>query len=339
VTITDLTRQHPEKARPSPDLAWDKVGEPITAPITPGPPDIIDGLIPRNGQLLIAGETNIGKSLVALEICHSLTSGEALWGDPHRTPTIKAGRILYVLGEHYNDVIKRLAIKTALPFTDAIHIYGPEDLKADKWLVQNGKQNVEGIQKLVTAAKGCDLVIFDPLAAFFVGTDQENDNPGMRVVLDTLNIVTQSNGASCIILAHLGKPSMGKDGQEYTRSKYAIRGASGIEDAATNIFYMSQSGGSSAASKDGDNIFSIRKRKYKGDAPDEYRLLRNKDTLTHTILGSPRPFIEARKIETQAKVARLQANFPDMSMKEIIKVVSVTEGFHENTIRNYLGAI
>lgn len=265
---------------------------------------------------------------MALEICSALITGQPLWGDIHRTPLSKATKILYILGEHYNDIIKRLAVKTSLPFTDAVHIYGPEDLKADKWLVQNGKQNVDGIQKLVNVTKGCDFIVWDPLAAFFVGVDQENDNSGMRVVLDTLNLVNQSTGASGIILSHMGKPMIGKDGTEHARTKYAIRGASGIEDAATNIFYMSGGGG---------NVFHIRKRKYKGEAPDEYRLVRNADTLTHTLLDSARPQVEARKIETQAIIARLQANFPDMSKAQIIKVVALTQNLHENTVRNHLG--
>lgn len=338
MTFTDLAKLNPEKMAPSPGLDWANVGEPITSPIKPGPPDIIPGLVPRNGQLVIAGETDIGKSLVALEIVSSLVTGKPLWGDLN--PTMKAKRVLYVLGEHYNDVIKRLWQKTCLEMTDDVHLYGPEDLKANKWLVQNGKQNVEGITQLVKAASGCDLIVFDPLAAFFLGTDTENDNPGMRLVLDTLSLVAQESGASSLILAHIGKPSMGKDGQEYARTKYAIRGASSVEDAATNIFYMGHLAGGSqaAASQDANWLFSIKKRKYKGDAPGEYKLVRDKNRLTHSVLESTRPFVEARKIETQAKVARLQMAEPEMSMKQIIKIVAIMEDCHENTIKNYLGA-
>jgi len=329
--------KYPEKMAPQEDTPWEKVGEPITAPIKPGPPDLIPGLVPKKGQLVIAGETDIGKSLVALEICSALITGKTLWGELQPTETL--GRILYVLGEHYNDVIKKLWVKTQLPMTENVRLVGPEDLGSHKWLVQNGKQNLEGVQKLVGWAKGCDLVVFDPLGAFFIGNDSENDNPGMRVVLDTLGIVTQTVGASCLILAHQGKPMMGKDGQEYARTKYALRGASAAEDAATNIFYMGHLSGNSGAATGADpsRLFSIRKRKYKGDAPDEYKLLRNRDTLTHTVLGN-RPFIEARKVEVQAKVARLQAQMPESSLKEIIKIVATLEGYHENTIRNYLGA-
>jgi RecA-family ATPase len=337
MTLSQLTQANPEKASPVSPIPWAEVGEPITAPIKPGPPDLIPGLVPKNGQLVIAGETNIGKSLVALEIVSSLITGKQLWGELE--PTEKLGKILYILGEHYNDVIKRLWQITDLPMTDDVRLVGPDDLGTKKWLVQNGKQNIEAIEHLTNLAKGVDLVVFDPLAAFFVGTDTENDNPGMRVVLDTMSTITQTSGASCIILAHQGKPSMGKNGEEFTRTKYAIRGASSVEDAATNIFYMGHlTGGSGAATgADASRLFSIRKRKYKGDAPDEYKLLRDRDKLTHTILGN-RPFIEARRAEVQQKYARLVTGHPEMTPKAAYKILALTENCHENTIRNYLGA-
>jgi RecA-family ATPase len=336
MTLSDLQRKYPDKLSPVDPI--EEVGERITSEIKPGDPDLIPGLLPKRGQLVIAGETNIGKSLIALEICSSLTMGSALWGELH--PTEKIGKVLYVLGEHYPDVIKRLYQKTQLPMSDNVWLVGPEALGGDKWLVQNGKQNAEGVNRIAGLAKGCDLIVFDPLAAFFIGDGSENDNPGMRVVLDTMGTIAQSVGASTLILAHQGKPAIGKDGQEFARTKYAIRGASAVEDAATNIFYMGHlNGGSGAATgTDPSRLFSIKLRKYKGEAPDEYRLIRDRDRLTHSILGGSRPFIEARKLETQAKMARLQAKFPEMSHKEALAILSAVEGMHENTIRNHIGA-
>lgn len=336
VTFNQLVRDRPDIIDPTiPELQ--EVGEPITSPLTHEVPDLLPGLLPKQGQLVIAGPTDIGKSLVALEICSALTKGKPLWGEIH--PTQSVDRIVYILGEHYPNVIKRLFAKTKLPMTDNVWLLGPDALKQDKWLVSGGKQNLEAIQKLCKWCEGADLIVFDPLAAFFVGTESENDNAGMRVVLDTLGIIAQTVGASCLILAHKGKPQLGKDGTEYSRTKYAIRGASSVEDAATNIFYMDNlQGGSGAASgADAARLFSMHKRKYKGDAPDEYKLLRDRDNLTHTILGN-RPFIEARRSEVLQRYARLQASFPDMRAAEAMKMLSIVEGVHINTIRNYLGA-
>ena len=313
----------------------EEIGERIIDPIKAGPVDIIEGLLPRHGQALIAGETNVGKSLVALEICSSLVTGEPLWGE--LTPTTTAKKVLYILGEHYNEVIKRLWAHTGLPMTDQVWLVGPEQLGFDKWLVTHGKQNPVGIEKLTKLADEMDLVVFDPLAAFVAGENAENDNVQMRLVLDSMSIITQKTGATCLILAHQGKPQLGPQGQENTRKSYAIRGASAVEDAATNIFYLNKAEGTSGAAADtkDSKVYTLKCRKYKGIAPEEYKLMRNGANLRHTLLGS-RPFMEVRKIETQSKLSRLMMAYPDMRIPEVIKIMAAMEGLNEETIRRYL---
>lgn len=275
-------------------------------------------------------------TLTALEICSCLITEEPLWGE--LKPTARAKKILYVLGEHYLEVIQRLWAVTKLPMTDQVWLLGPEQLGITKWLVSQGKVNLMAVEKLCKWANGVDLVVFDPFSAFVAGIDVENDNIQMRLVLDTMSIISQKAGASCLILAHQGKPIMNKFGQEQSRKTYAIRGASAIEDAATNIFYMDKAEGESAASQNlpmDVKILQLTKRKYKGIAPEEYRLLRDKHTLRHTLLGN-RPFIEVWKIDASAKVAKMQNAFPDMPFREVIRAVAVIQGVSEQTIKRYL---
>lgn len=286
---------------------------------------------------MIAGETNIGKSLAALEICSSLVTGTPLWGE--LKPTLKARRILYVLGEHYNDVIKRLWQVTKLPMTDQVLILGPQQLGFDKWLVSRGQVNLYAVEKFLKWVEGVDLIVFDPLAAFITGVDAENDNIQMRLILTAMSEIGQAAGATVLVLAHMGKPMMDKFGQEHSRKSYAIRGASGIEDAATNIFYLSKAEGvSAAATANEGKVLSLRCRKYKGMAPEEYRLMRNPHTLTHTLLGN-RPFSEVRKLDTQARVGRLQLAMPEVKMADIIRILAASENVSESTIRRYLDGV
>ncbi len=310
----------------------EEVAEPIISPIQEGPPDIINGLLPSRGELVVAGETNIGKSLLALEICSSYITGLPLWGELQ--PTRQANKILYILGEHYNEVIKRLWQVTKLPLTDKVLIVGPDKLGFDKWLVNRGSINQTACDKIAYWAEGCDLLVWDPLAAFITGGDgTENDNLHMRVLLDAMNGVSYKVGATSLILAHMGKPMMDKFGTEHSRKSYAVRGASGIEDAATNIFYLAKAGD---PTKEGqDKMLSLRCRKYKGLATEEYRLIRNQHTLTHTVLGA-RPFTEVRKIDTQAKIGRLQIAMPEAKMADIIKIIAASENISESTVRRYL---
>ena len=308
----------------------------ITDEIKEGPADLIPGLLPRQGELVIAGETNVGKSLMALEIVSSLISGRKLWGELEPTHQVK--KVLYVLGEHYNEVVQRLALHTKLPFTEKVYLLGPEQLNYDKWLVSNGKPNIHSINKFKKWAEGCDLIVFDPFASFLIGEGAENDNIGARIALDSMSLIAQSAGASCIILAHQGKPMMDQHGKEQARKTYAIRGASGIEDAATNIFYMGRAKGESEAAQraaDGE-IFSLTCRKYKGIAPPEYRLLRNPETLTHTLLGN-RPFIEVKRIATQGRMGMLLAAIPGMSRDHAIDILAALQSCHPRTIRRDLG--
>jgi hypothetical protein len=307
----------------------------INAPVEEGPPDIVPGLLPRRGELVIAGETNIGKSTIALEMCASLINNTPLWGE--LKPTIQAKRILYILGEHYNGVIQGLWKKLgwSMPDTNPIYLLGPAQLRYDKWVVTQGKINQVAADKLTAWAEGSDLIIFDPLSAFITGIDAENDNVQMRHVLDTMSLVAQRVGAACLVLAHLGKPNIDRNGQEHTRKAYAIRGASAIEDAATNIFYMGRAGGQSAAAQGADSVYELRLRKYKGPAPESYRLLRDPSTNRHTLLGN-RPFVEVQRLDTQAKVARLQASC-GMSLSEAARAIAAIQGVTERTIWRHLG--
>lgn len=220
---------------------------------------------------------------------------------------------------------------------DEAYLLGPETLGIDKWLVSGGKRNELAVRKFIKWTEGAELVVFDPLSAFIVGGEgTENDNLHMRLLLDTMSYITQANSASCLVLAHQGKPGMGQDGKEYTRTKYAIRGASGIEDAATNIFYMGRATGLSQVAETRDSkVFSLIKRKYKGDAPDEYRLVRDNATLTHQLLGN-RPYIEVRKMETQALYTRFSIAFPGSKIGDLIKMVMASTNQSESSIRRAL---
>lgn len=293
--------------------------------------------MPKAGECVISGETEIGKSLVALEICSSLITGTPLWGELQ--PTLQAKKILYILAEHYSEIIQGLWKKTNLPMTGDVWLLGPEKLQADKWLVVQGKSNTQGIDKFRKWCQGVDLVVFDPLAAFISGVDSENDNVQMRLVLQTMSDITHEAGASCLVLAHSGKPMIDQFGKPHTKKSYAIRGASAIEDAATNIFYLERAEGTSEAAQKlpgGSQVLQLVKRKYKGEAPSEYRLLRDPSTLTHRLLGS-RPFSEALRMSRQAQVGKLQASFPDMDIGDVIKAVAVMSDVSTTTVKRDLG--
>lgn len=303
-------------------------------PIPDGPALIFEGLLPRGSEVVIAGETNVGKSLLSLELLSSFSTGEPLWGQIR--PSHIATRILYVLGEHNNSVIQRLWQKTKLPIGCEVFLLGPEALGFDRWLVAKGQPNLIAIGKLQKWADKCDLIVWDPLSAFLSGEGGESDNVTMRCVLDTMNLISSSSGASCIVLAHQGKPTMDQFGAEHRRKTYAIRGASAIEDAATSVFYLNRAEpGDSAAQITNGALFELVQRKFKGDAPEKFQLLRNPDTLTHTLI-TRNPYEEALKFDANAKIGRIQAAL-GYDYKTSVKIVAASEGVTEATLQRRLG--
>jgi hypothetical protein len=320
---------------PLPIPSLEEIGTPMIAPIEPGPPDLLPGFLPKQGQLVVAGETDIGKSTIAVEVCSSLSTNTPLWGG--LMPTMPCRKILYVLGEHYKEAIQKIWQRTALPMTADVVIVAPDQLKYDKWLVTGGRVNMIAAEKFMHWAKGCDLIIFDPLTAFITGEGAENDNIQMRLLLDTMSAVAQEVGASSLILAHQGKPTIDKFGNEHKRTSYAIRGASGIEDAATNVFYLGRAPVElQSAETKGHTLLIMKKRKYKGDAPEEFRLIKDSKTLVSTLAGN-RPVVELKRIETRARIERMQEAFPDMKISEVVKMVAAGEGVGESTVWRYLG--
>lgn len=302
--------------------------------IPEGAEELIPGLIPRGQEVLISGETNIGKSLTALEIVSSLITSRPLWGQIKPTSTIK--KVLYVLGEHHVEVIQKLHRKTELPMTDQVYILGPQELGFDKWLVSQGRPNLMAVEKFKRWAKGCDFIVFDPLSAFCTGVDTENDNIQMRLVLDTISLIAQSAGASYLVLAHQGKPMMDQFGREQKRKTYATRGASATEDAATNVFYLTRSDGPVSGVARDAMVLDLICRKFKGEAPPEYKLLRDSKTLTHTLLGN-NAFREVQKFDYNAKLARIQVDNPGFDFRTALKVLASVEGLPVETLKKRIG--
>lgn len=312
------------------------VAVPLISDVPEGPPDLIAGFLPRSGTLVISGETNCGKSLVALETVSALTTTGLLWGELKPNTPLK--RVLYVLGEHTSETIQLLWRHTKLPMSPDVMLLGPEKLGYDRWLVSSARPNIVAIDKFKKWAEGMDLIVWDPLSAFACGDGGENDNLGMRLLLDSMSMVSQSSGAACLVLAHQGKPMMDNFGKEHRRHTYATRGASGLEDSATHIFYMNRGSNDAVETETGGSVFELICRKYKGIAPPKYTLLRNKDTLTHQLItGSA--FEAVRRMDLRAKIARIQQDNPKMTVDTCIGLVASTEGKSKETVRRWLGLL
>lgn len=297
--------------------------------------ELIPGLVPAKGQLVIAGETETGKSLTTIEICHALLTGEPLWGHLQVTQTVE--RVLYLLGEHYPATIRRNWLRMGLATPkERFNLVGP-DMLPDHALIANGEVQKHVVSKLISWAEGRGAVVFDPLSSFVRGVGVENDNVVMRLVLETMTHIAQSTGAVCIVPAHAGKPQMVK-GKETTRTKYLIRGASATEDAATNLFYLIPDEDDTAS---GFQRYSLVKRKYKGQAPDRYELARDPVTGRQRLYLGHKEFQGELRLErrdrTEAAIERLRGHF-GLSKDDAVVALSLAEGSSTSAVYRALRA-
>lgn len=246
-------------------------------PLPPEPTELIDGVLLTHGATGIIGQKETGKSLVALEIQHSLLTGEPLWGMVK--PNKVVDKTVHFLAEHASRLLIELYNRTKMRKDVQLKIYGPEHLGAMKLLVSNGNRREEAVSFYKRLAEGAGLVVFDPLAAFIQGQSAENDNSPMRNLVDSMTEIATSTGASCLILGHQGKPLIFQ-GREIKRGAYATRGASATEDAMAAVHYLSKIPNTQVA---GNTVFELRPVFYKGRRQPAYQLIRDHDTCRHTI--------------------------------------------------------
>ena len=297
------------------------VGIPIETPVL-HPAETIPGLLPTTGQLILAGDTNVGKTLVALEIASAVLTGGLLWG---ALPVRKGEKVLYVLAEHHTSTLQGLWEKTGLPTPPrSLWVVGPHEF-SDHHVLVRGVPQFLVLQQMQAWATECALVVFDPLAAFVRGENVENDNAQMRLVVDSLTGVAERAGAACVILAHSGKPSRGEHGERIQRGEYRIRGASAIEDAASAVFYMEHGTG---------GVFTLRRRKYKGaQEPRTYALARDPETLRHTLV-SGRPATHDKQTQFLEKLQKMTET---MLRPDAMRLLCSLEGVSESTAYRWVG--
>ena len=305
----------------------EEVSASIYADLPDEPPDLIPGVLPSAGALGIVGETNVGKSLLALEISSSLVTGNPLWGGLKPTRTVD--KVVYFLGEHTKRTVQELYHLTGLAKEGNITLIGPEDLAKGlgKGVVVNGIVQQRVVDWYSELSKGAGLVIFDPLAAFVQGHDAENDNAIMRALVSSLTLVGERSGAATLILAHMGKPRIDQNGQAHQRTSYAMRGASAQEDSLTHVLYFK----SARLADQQSDIYELVSRKFKGQS-DKGKMFLVRNNKRHTIIDGERPTVVVKKLNTSDLMAQLAESHPEWSKDDLAREVAKREGVSARTV-------
>lgn len=167
-------------AKPEPSLTW-----------------LIEGLWTDQSKGLIAGNPNIGKTWLALDMLISIVSGELCLGQ-FKPPVRAPGLLIEEEASHLNlsRRIHALARGRGLSHASLSELYHmthqfPKIPTHEKELIS------------LIRGSGVKLVVFDSLRRFH--TAKENSSDEMQAVLDSFSRIGLETGASVILLHHLSK--------------------------------------------------------------------------------------------------------------------------------------
>jgi hypothetical protein len=168
------------------------------------PPDyLIDGMLQRRFVYAMTGQTGHAKTAIALRVAELVSCADyAVLGD-HR---VEKGHVIYFVGENPDDVRMRVIGANSRRNDDAM-----KDTITFIPGVFNIAQLYATIAGHAQQIGGCDLVVIDTSAAYFLG-DEEMSNTQMGNHARLLRRLTELPGAPCVLVLchpvkHVVEPS------------------------------------------------------------------------------------------------------------------------------------
>ena len=205
----------------------------IFAPLEPFP-WLIEGLQIGPGRMtLLAGNPDVGKTVIAQSIALSVASGASVFG----VFSTDAGRVIHFDGEigpwlaraRYQRLARAMSVDVErLVRADALRLACYPDFTLD-----NG--DVEA--RLIEACDGCKLAIVDSLTAFSGGIDENSKEVGRALYI--LARVSEATGVTFLVLHHTKKKP---DDDKTGGAKVNVRGSGSIVGAAGTCFVVETTG-------------------------------------------------------------------------------------------------
>jgi len=164
---------------------------------------MVQGLIREKDSVNLRGEEKSGKSLLALQLCCSLTSGEAFL---NKFKVTRPYRVSYILFEgelsDVQDRAKRMIGELSFEPDNFQLVYSPPlELQIDG-VMENLRAKLLDFKP--------ELVIFDPVYFAFMG--DLSDNAVVRRFLGNIKVFKETLGCAIMLVCHPPKDRYSQDG-------------------------------------------------------------------------------------------------------------------------------
>ena len=231
--VSDFIKIHGDKARlailkqVAATLPWTppsnfiSANELLSARYSRRKPIIAKGIFPHNSEIIISGETGVGKSLFRQELAlHLVMAWDWLGFEVPREKNV------CIFQFENSEPIEQFRLRKMCEGL------GIGELPKGSLTYVNRKNRLNLTQQddrlrlleLVRESEA-EVIFYDCLSNLHAAN--ENDNVAMRAVLDSLTEINAILGTACVVIHHFGKPGEGR-----TDARYRTRGASSIMDWA-----------------------------------------------------------------------------------------------------------
>jgi RecA-family ATPase len=177
--------------------------------------------------MLLAGESEIGKSLMRVEWSVLLACGLPIYGmvTPHAQTVLvfQTENSLSTEKERIQRIMYGYGIESVHNRIHYARLSWSRSLLSKEFRASAIKQIAE---------VGATVCFWDPLISFLPSNTNENNNVAMRAALDTITYINREHKCASIVVDHFGQP--GKKGEEIPL-RYRLRGASSKRDWADTV--------------------------------------------------------------------------------------------------------
>lgn len=264
---------------------------------------LVDGILPKEGLVIISAHPKVGKSLLTLNLAFSVANGTKFLDR-----NVKQGRVFILQLEDPEPLIKDRGVQmtgTDISASDILVGAKPFEI-TDFDKEQDLRDRIERYDP--------SLIIIDPLT-FAHDVDDEDKSAKMGRVMNLFRRIALDYGI-CLVLVHHNRKSGGKDGM-------ALRGSSAILSSCDIAMVLNR------GREAGDVTAEFTSRMGHIDA---LKMKLDADTLWFDSLGS---IVEAEKKSDSERAAKLLEHNPGTKRQQLKKEL----GWGEKRLKKALNAL